>query len=108
MSTATAHILVIGAKSYPLKWSIIARYRLQGIPGGATLADLANPDRATKALVDFAWAALPPGAPFATPLDLVSALDDIPDANERLDTAVAAAISNASPADEKEGEAKKA
>jgi len=92
----STHILEVGGKSYPLKWGPGARYRAEGLPEPVGISDLYGP-RSTRAAFAFAWASMPPSAPFASPADLVAAVDAEDGAFERMDEAVAAAIHNAYP-----------
>lgn len=101
--------LTVAGKSYPLKWSLLARYRAEGLPTPPSFADLSGPS-GFRAGVDFAWAMLPASAPFADPAALLAAMesDEAGDPVHRIDDALAAAIEAALPQAAKAAEAKKA
>ena len=96
--------IAIGGEVYPLKWSLRAQYRLQGLGKPPTVADLRNPKHSLRALVDFTWACLPEDAPFATPADLAEALGETEAGLSNADQALAAAFAGAAPGAEKKTE----
>jgi hypothetical protein len=101
------NVFVLGGNIYPLKWSLRAQYRLQCLPQPSAFADLANPQRATAAAINFAWAMLPPAAAYANPEALALAVEEDAAGMDRLDAALTGALQIAFPVGP-EAEAKKA
>lgn len=105
----SAPILTVGGVDHPMRWSLLAQYRLQSLPVTSTFGDLMRPERAVAASINFGWACIPASFGFETPEALIAALEVEPDGRglERLDEALAAVIDAAFPSG-KRAEAKKA
>ena len=67
--------LTIAGTAHALRWSLLARYRLQSLPISSNFGDLLKPERAVHASINFGWACLPAEAGISSPEALVAAIE---------------------------------
>lgn len=96
--------ITIHGKPFALRWNLRSHYRLQGLAQPSKVDHLTDPDRSVKAMVDFAWAALPDAAKVETPEDLAEALSETDNGIEECSKALTAMFAAASESPEKKTE----